>query len=114
MNAEWGGLNLPLLEELVAAGAESAVLREEGYTEAETIRSRIASALRTTSDAVSIGPAVPANRSGTTDRQPRRGVSAGTTSSGPAGALERGPGTAVAPRGGNAGHSHAKTRSRPD
>lgn len=114
MNGERGGLNLPLLEELVVAGASSAALHEEGFTEAETIRARIASALRTTSVSVSIGPEEPAKHSGTTDRQPRRGVTAGTTSSGPAGALERGPGTALAPRGGHAGHSHAKTRSRPD
>lgn len=111
---EQGGLNLPLLEELVLAGAGSSVLRDEGYTEAETIRARIASALRTTSVSVSIGPAVPAKHSGTTDRQPRREVSTGHTSSGPTGALEREPGTAVAPRGAHAGHSHAKPRSRPD
>ena len=114
MRLERGGVNLPLLEELLAAGASSAVLREEGYTREEAVRATVASSLRTTSVTVSIGPATDANDSVSSDRQPRRGVTAGTTSSGSDDALEREPGTAVAPRGDDAGHSHAKPRSRPD
>lgn len=113
MRSEHGGLNLPLLEELVVAGASSAVLREEGYTDEETIRARIASSLRTTSVTVSIGPVEAAKHSSPDIRQPRRGVSAGTTSSGSHDALEREPGTAEAPRGGHAGHSHARAREVP-
>lgn len=113
MSLERGGLNLPLLEELVVAGASSAVLRDEGYTHEETIRARIASSLRTTSVTVSIGPAAPAKHSGTTDRQPRREARTGPTPSGDHSALERDTGTAVAPRGGHAGHSHARTLEVP-
>lgn len=113
MTLEQGGLNLPLLEELVAGGASSAVLREEGYTSEETVRARIASSLRTTSVTVSIGPATDANDSAPSDRQPRREVAAGDTSSGVCAALEREPGTAVAPRGGHAGHSHARALEVP-
>lgn len=114
MTVHRGGLNLPLLEELVLAGAASAVLEDEGYTSEEAVQARIASSLRITSVTVSIGPASPAKHSGTNGRQPRRGVTTGHTSSGPTGALEREPGTAVAPRGGHAGHSHIETRSGPD
>jgi hypothetical protein len=114
MNVERGGLNLSLLEELVVGGASSAVIRDEGYSTEEAVRARLASSLRTTSVAVSIGPATPAKHSRIAIRQPRREVTAGTTPSGPTGALEREPGTTVAPRGGHAGHSHAETRSRPD
>lgn len=114
MSLERGGLNLPLLEELIAGGASSAEIREEGYTSEEAVRAMVASSLRSTSVTVSIGPATVANDSGSSDRQPRRGVTAGTTPSGVSAALERYTGTAVAPRGGHAGHSHAKPRSRPD
>ena len=113
MNASQGGLNLPLLEELVAAGASSTVIRDEGYTSEETVRARIASSLRSTSVTVSIGPATIANDSGSSDRQPRREVTTGDTSSGSHDALEREPGTAVAPRGDAAGHSHARALEVP-
>ena len=73
MTLERGGLNLPLLEELVAAGASSAELSGEGYTPAETIRARIASALRSTSDTVSIGQASDVTIASLSDLQPRQG-----------------------------------------
>lgn len=110
---EHGGLNLPLLEELVMAGASSADLHAEGYTSEETVRARIVSSLRTTSDTVSIGPESDAKHSSPAIRQPRRGVAAGFTPSGPTGALERSPGTAEAPRGGRAEHRYTETRTGP-
>lgn len=113
MNLERGGLNLQLLEELVAAGADVGVLRDEGYTDDEATRAKVASSLRSTSVTVSIGPATDVNDSVSSDRQPRREAPTDTTPSGDHTALERKIGTTVAPRGGHAGHSHARALEVP-
>lgn len=113
MRPSRGGYDGPLLEELVAAGASEAVIRDEGYTDEEAIRATVASSLRSTSDTVSIGPHSTSKHRGSVVRQPRRGVSAGIMPSGPDGAPEQGTGTAVAPRGGLAGHRHVQHVSFP-
>lgn len=56
---ERGGFDERLLAELIEGRAPDVMLRAEGFTDDEATRVKVASSLRSTSDAVSMGPVTP-------------------------------------------------------